>query len=92
MAAQYDIGDKITLEASFTDAGVLVDPTTVSCIVRSPSDEITERDVTGEAGHYTAEIEPNEAGTWWYRFEGTGAYQAAEEGEFAVRLRRVPAS
>lgn len=89
MSEIYDIGDRVTLTANFTDAGAPVEPTTVTCSVRSPSGTTTSPSVTNASGTYSAEIEPDEHGAWAYRFAGTGTYVAAEEGTFRVRRRQV---
>ncbi len=88
--ASYDIGDKITLRASFTDSDAAVDPSTVTCAVRAPDGTPSAPSVSKAAtGVYTATVLPDAAGVWFYRFAGTGAYVAAEEGTFLIRRRRV---
>jgi hypothetical protein len=91
LSATYDIGDVETMQAIFTDGGEVVEPTAVVCYVKAPGRAREERDVTGPDGDgaYQAEVEPDVNGTWHFRFEGTGAYEAAEEGVFAVRKQIV---
>jgi len=92
LSATYDIGDVVTMQAIFTDAGELVEPTTVTCYVKAPGRARVEADVTGpdvDTSAYTAEVEPDVNGTWHFRFEGTGDYEAAEEGVFSVRQQAV---
>lgn len=89
MSEIYDIGDRVTLTANFTDAGSPVQPTTVTCTVKAPSGMTTSSSVTNTSGTYSAEVEPDEQGAWYYRFAGTGTYVAAGEGTFRVRRRRV---
>lgn len=88
---EFDIGDRVTLAATFTAPGATghVQPTTVTCTVRSPSGTEQLLGVTNTNATYSAEFEPDEAGTWWYRFAGTGSYVVAEESAFSVRKRRV---
>jgi len=87
--AIYDIGDRVTLTANFTDAGTPVEPTTVTCAVKAPSGTTTSPSVTNTSGTYSATVDPDEQGAWYYRFTGTGTYVAAEEGTFRVRRRQV---
>ena len=88
--ATHDIGDKVTLQVTFTDsAGDPVDPTTVSCTVRSPNGTLTAPSTQGTAGVYTATVEPTTPGTWYYRFAGTGSYVAAEEDSFKIREQQT---
>jgi len=88
--AIHDIGDKVQVRATFTLDGVTVTPTTVTCTVRAPSGDEQTLTVSGPSGGtYLAELEPDEEGTWWYRFAGSGGYIAAEEGVFSIRHRRV---
>jgi hypothetical protein len=92
LSATYDIGDIVVMQAIFTDGGELVEPTTVKCYVKPPGQSRVEVDVIGpddETSAYTAEAEPDVKGTWYYRFEGTGGYEAAEEGVFSVRKQQV---
>lgn len=78
------------LSAGTLPEGVGVEPTAVTCTVRSPSDVNTEPEVSGEDGIYTATVQPELAGTWSYAFDGTGAQIAAGEGSFKVREQAVP--
>ena len=98
----YDIGDVVQVvswdvdEATagttgFTDAdGALADPTTVVVTVQAPDGTQTTPSTTKEAvGRYSATVEPDQAGVWAYRWVGTGAVAAAEEGQFFVREQLV---
>jgi hypothetical protein len=81
----YDKGDKVHLTAKFTVGGVLTDPTAIVCKVKDPSGHtdsytfalgtITKTGV----GLYYKDISIDESGEWFYRWEGTGAMEAAEE-------------
>ena len=74
-------------------SGVDTDPDTLTLKLRAPSgvetsyayladDEIQKTD----AGDYTADITPDEAGRWLYRWETTGtATTIADEGDFLVQ-------
>lgn len=96
---KYDIGDLIRLSGSFSneETGEPVDPTTVTLLVRSPSDVLytytTEvvKDSVGEY-HYdfsTVAITNVDSGTWHYRFEGEGTAEVAEEKSFILRYSPV---
>ena len=91
MANIYDIGDLVQVEGTFTDADdVATDPNVVRCKYKDPSgNETTDSSPTKSAtGVYYSNIEVDEAGTWYYRFEGEssgGSNQGAEEAYFHVR-------
>ncbi len=88
----YDIGDLTVVEANFSDAETPVDPTTVTLRIMAP-DEMTTTWVFGTnpevtnptVGNYRALIKLDLSGLWHYRWESTGAGQAAEEGALRVR-------
>lgn len=90
----FDIGDRVYLEAGFeaVKTGYPADPSTVTLVVMRPGDSTSiavtpEQDATGV---YHGDHEPDTAGTWTYRWAGTGDLVAAEEGTFTVRTRVVP--
>jgi hypothetical protein len=37
-----------------------------------------------QTGNYHVDVNADESGTWFYRFESTGTGQAADEGTFEV--------
>lgn len=91
-ANEFDIGDGVILQATFTNPDeVVTDPTVVKLRVKSPSDVLTvytyaEAELTKvSTGIYTKTVVPDEEGTWMYRWEGTGAVTAVGESEFQVR-------
>lgn len=92
MSQAFDIGDRLTLTASFRDAdGELADPSEVTLDVLSPDGTVTRIDVdSASTGVWTGTVDPDTSGRWVYRWVGTGAVVAAEEGSFSVRRRRVP--
>lgn len=90
----YDIGSKVQLTGQFKNlAGVLTDPSAVVCTVRDPAGNLTTPTATqsGTAGIWNATVDLTGAvaGTWYYRFAGTGAVQAAEEYSFYVEQSYV---
>lgn len=87
MAAVYDVGDGIYIVATFRDlTGTAADPTSVTFRLKDPTGTVTTPSVlTGSTGVYAAEFTVTRHGTWAYRWEGTGAVQAAEEGKILVR-------
>lgn len=97
MANTYDIGDEIRLTGVFTVSGVATDPTVVRCKVRAPGGAVTTslygtdaalvKDATGT---YHLDLTLTLTGTYYYRWEGTGAAQAAEETAFNVRPSVFP--
>ena len=86
----YDIGDGVRLKVTFTVNAVNSDPTTVTLRVKDPSGNIDVYtyalvQVTKSAvGIYYKDIFIDESGEWFYRWEGTGAVEAADESYFDV--------
>jgi hypothetical protein len=85
--AQYTVGTTIQITATFTDDdGVKVDPTEVTAELRTPAGVLEDltvvRDSTGE---YHADYTPALNGLHQYRFIGTGAVAAANEGSFMAQ-------
>ena len=84
----YDKGDKVRLSATFSVSGVNSDPTAVVLKVKDPSSNIATytyalAEITKSAtGIYYKDISIDESGEWYYRFEGTGAVEAADESRF----------
>ncbi len=93
MTCTYDIGDLIRLSVTFENlSNALVDPTSVVLKIKLPSGSISTLTYPADAaieraseGVYQSDVEITEAGTWSYRFQGTGAVKAAVESYFYVR-------
>lgn len=87
----YDVGDRIRVWGEFTDlAGTATDPTTIVCKHQDPSGNETTVTyptsiVKASTGRYYLDIDIDEAGTWYYRWNATGAVVAAGETSFVVR-------
>jgi hypothetical protein len=86
----YDKGDLVRLTATFTNsAGVATDPTVVLCRVKSPTTTTIYtynpgaivKDATGV---YYIDVSVSAVGQWWYRWEGAGTVEQADEGAFIV--------
>jgi hypothetical protein len=93
LANTYDLGDLIRVSAAFASAGAAIDPTAVTVKYRAPVAGTTtlvygvDADlVKDDTGEYHVDIDADEEGTWYYRFESTGTGQAAAEGAFRVRV------
>lgn len=90
---QYDLGDLIELSAIFKDRDlVLADPSSVTLKVKPPSGTVstfTGEIVNDSVGLYHMDYEPDEVGSYSYKFYGTGNVHAAEEGVFYVRAEKV---
>ena len=90
----YDKGDKARCRVEFRDEDnndALVDPTAVSFKSLTSASVLTtyvygtNAQLVREAtGRYYVDIDLNAAGTWYFRFESTGTYQAAGEGAMIV--------
>jgi len=85
---------ELRLTASFTDSdGDPVDPDTVTFKTCSPSGNKaayvfgTDSEVQkASVGNYTADIVPDKAGRWHFRWETTGTGKAVKlEGDFVVK-------
>ena len=88
----YDIGDIVTVDATFRDEdGALASPATVEAHIKKPDGSVVELTPSEDSeGVFSAEVEPDTAGDWWYSFDGEGGLQASEERRFVVRQRQVP--
>ncbi len=86
---KYDLHDLVTLRATYvsTDLVTTADPSYVICYVKNPSAVVASypygvagASVTRQAtGAYFKDITLDVVGKWYYRWEGTGLLQAAEE-------------
>ena len=91
----YDQGDVVRLDAIFKVGTTLTDPTTVTLKVKDPAGNTTSHvGVAGglsnpSVGLWRRDEPVTVQGEYWYRWEGTGAAQADEEGRFYVRERQV---
>lgn len=90
---EFDIGDVARLEVQWIADGVPIAATTVLS-VRDPSGNVstyTGGQISSPAvGTYRATVGPlAAAGVWYFRFEASGAFIAAEESSFYVRASRV---
>lgn len=86
-------GTRVRVSVVFTDVnGASVDPTTVRVKWRAPGGAATTwtygtdaEVVRDSAGNYHADLDTSTApGIWRYRWESTGAGQAAAESQFTV--------
>lgn len=96
---ECNVGDRMQVPTTFTNAaGAVADPTTVTFRFDSPSKANTVyvygvdgQLVRDSTGVYHVNIDPDEAGLWSWRFEGTGAIVAANQGQFRALASLVPA-
>jgi len=89
--ATYDRGDLVRLTATFQIGGVNTDPTAVYLYIRSATGALTTLQygvdgaiVKSATGVYRYDYSASAAGNVTYRWAGTGAAQAAEQGSFFV--------
>lgn len=87
MADAYNVGDGVRITATFTDlSGTVNDPTSVTFQAKDPHNTITTQAVTKQAtGIYYTDLLLTAPGIWHYRFVGTGAVAAANEGQLTAR-------
>jgi uncharacterized protein YfaS (alpha-2-macroglobulin family) len=94
--AKYDIGDRVRLIVKVRNMDGTPEVPTIppQCDVRMPNGSVvalTGVAIPSSAAEYQTELLIGQSGTYRYRWGVTGNVQAAEEGEFTVRSRRVPA-
>jgi hypothetical protein len=85
-------GQVVRVTGTFrTAAGVLTNPTTVTCRALSPEGTETayvygtDSELTrSSTGVYSLLLQLNDPGEWWFRYEGTGAVAAVAESPRAV--------
>lgn len=88
-SAEINIGSRAAVTAKFKDeAGDDANPTTVTIRVKKPDGTVVvktnqELDNPG-LGHWVGRFDVDQAGRWYYRVEGTGNVQAADEASFIV--------
>lgn len=94
--ATYDKGDYIRLTGTWRDdAGVLVDPTTVTLKIHLPDGTTSSYTyasgfvVKDSVGIYHYDFLPNGQGNYVYRWEGTGNAIASGQGAFFIEDRLV---
>ena len=93
MTTTYDYGDQVRVTCTFTNlAGSAADPTGITFKWRTPAGTTssyvygTDAELVKSAtGIYYVDLTLNVEGTWYYRFEGTGALVAADEGHLLVK-------
>lgn len=94
----YDKLARITLTGTFKDSqGNLADPTSVTLIIMAPDgtvDNFSGGDIIHDSlGVYHMNFDDHDqAGTWYYRFEGTGAVQAGGDKGFKILSSYIPVS
>ena len=92
----YIVGDLVRVSATFIVAGALTDPTIVRCKYKNPAGTtttwvyLTDNQVVKDGtGQFRADIDVSSAGTWNFRWEGTGVAQGAAQGSFEVTAATV---
>lgn len=86
----YNIGDLLRLKATFTSlTGTLVDPTTITLKVKNPAGTTTTYTypthiTKSSTGVYYYDYAVAAAGTHYYNWAGSGAFQAADENSFEI--------
>jgi hypothetical protein len=95
--SDYDLYDLVRVVATFvgTDGVTPADPSTIVLLVKDASGIVASYLYTGGAGGgsitrvgtgaYARDLTVNVTGSWFYRWQGTGGIQAAEEWTLYVR-------
>lgn len=100
MANAYDIGDRVRLQGTFTDAaGTVTDPTKIYIKYMDPSGTVLTHQYTvdpvvqrASTGVYYEDINLTKSGRWfyrWYGLDGSNNYQGAGETDLYVRKTRT---
>jgi hypothetical protein len=94
----YDLGQRVRCSAIFaTTAGVSTDPSVVFFRVMKPDKSVLNYQypepgvtiiVKDDTGDYHADVDADQEGDWYYRWEGIGAIVGAGENHFGVRRTR----
>lgn len=93
--SSYINGDTIRLSATFTVDGAATDPTTVTLRVKAPSGTVTaythaDAEIARVSdGVYRKDVPFDAAGSWYVRWEGTGAAAGVEETAIVVSRSKV---
>lgn len=86
-------GQKVRCSVEFKVSGTLTDPTTIGFKYKKPDGTIITSPNYGEAstiiyktstGKYYADVICNAVGEWAFRFEGSGACVAVDEGSIYI--------
>lgn len=92
----YIQGDLIRLSADFFTGGALTDPTTVKVIWKTPAGVSTTWTyptnfelVKDAVGQFHADISVTAGGSWYFRWEGTGTAQGANQASFTVTTTNI---
>lgn len=88
---RYQVGDRVRASVQFrTIAEVPVDPSGIVAKYKTPAGSVTTKTYGSDAevvrtgtGAYYIDIDVSAAGTWYYRFNGTGTV-AADEKSFVA--------
>ena len=90
MANHYSVGTLVRCSVVFKAIdGTVTDPTIIVAKYETPAAAETTKTypdtvVKVSTGRYYIDIDANAAGTWTYRFNGTGTVQATNERTFIV--------
>lgn len=90
MANEYHKGNQSRISNAFTVNSVATDPTTVTLTVHKPDGTSTPytyalgQVMKESTGNYYKDVDLDQAGIWHYKWEGTGACQAVDEGWLEV--------
>ena len=87
----YDRGDSVRSTVTFTVSAANTDPSTITFLYKKPSGLITSlvyptdaAVVKSATGIYYCDVSLDSAGTWYTRWEGTGACVATDEATLTV--------
>lgn len=91
--AQFNIGDEITIKATFKNkVRDVSDPTTVTLIIRDPSGNEVSYTYSGgqltreSTGVYYYNLQIDEDGNWYFRWKSTGNPMIATE--YRIKVNR----
>jgi hypothetical protein len=90
--SEYVKGSQVRCSGAFTNAaGAAQDPTNVFFKQKDPEGTVTTYEygtdselVKDSTGNYHVDVDADQAGIWYYRFEATGTGKGADEQTFTV--------
>ena len=97
---QYNLGALVTVRGAFTDpaTAAAIDPDVIKLSVLTPDGVVTTyvygtddlvKKTADTTGQYSADLNAQQAGWWYYRWWSEGIGQAAREGRFKVRAPKA---
>lgn len=92
MIKEFEVGEEIILKVLFRNRlNVPADPVVVIGAVKTPTGDVVDVDFvnTGTVGEWESTFTPTISGKHWWRVEGVGTVDTAQERAFRVKAEKV---